>query len=204
MKKYWIIGGSIAAVSAIYGVFYFSRRNRIVRRAKFFEDVQEIGDNQSFADQTFQDMLATAGWKSGEEWCMYFAKAVYLKALPNQSENINKMTGSTQGSFNSVKNGKVPNFTIITSGRPRRGDIAIWQNKANPSKGHAGVVIKTTSKEFPSGFTTIEGNTEANADFYGSGQSVRIVEHNLDYGQTAKSYPSKTLRGFIRFKPFYF
>jgi hypothetical protein len=49
--------------------------------------------------------------------------------------------------------------------------------------------------------TTIEGNTAANAQFYGSGQSVRVVEHNFDYGKKSQVYSDKVLRGFIRYAP---
>lgn len=201
MKKKWLIAGSFLGVSSLLALIFFSRKNRIVRRASFYEDIDEIGNNAAFADEKFEEMMKTAGWKSGEEWCMYFAKAVYLKALPLQKDKINMLSGSTQSSFNKVKNGEIPDFKVVTSGMPRRGDIVIWQNKDNPSKGHAGIVTRTTSWEYPLGFTTIEGNVSVNADFYGDGQSVRKAEHNLDYGQTSKTYPSKILRGFIRYAP---
>jgi hypothetical protein len=200
MKKYLLFASAFAVTSLV--IFNrFSRRNRIVRQAKFYEDIEEVGTNKSFADATFEQMLKEVGWKSGDAWCMYFVLAVYKKVLPNKAEEIKQLSGSTQSAFNKAQLKMVPNFIAITSGRPKRGDIAIWQDTGNRAFGHAGIVIKTTSKKFPQGFTTIEGNTSANSQFYGSGQSVRIVEHNLDYGQKSQVYSDKVLRGFIRYAP---
>lgn len=201
-KQDWIYlgAGVVTAITSFFAINFFSRRNRLARQAKFFEDIKEIGDNQSFGDAAFEQMMRSVGWTSGEQWCMYFAIAVYTKALPKQKEKIEKLSGSTQSSWNKVKNGEVPDFIVVTSGRPRRGDIAIWQNYANPAKGHAGIVIKSTSRKFPSGFTTIEGNVNV---IDGVGQAVQKKEHNLDYGQKSITHPAKKLRGFIRYAPLY-
>lgn len=199
----WLGAGVVTAVTSFFAINFFSRKNRLARKAKFFEEIEEVGNNRSFGDATFEQMMRSVGWKSGDAWCMYFAIAVYDKVLPRQKDKLAELSGSTQRSWKKVKNGEVPDFITIISGKPRKGDIVIWQDLDNSSKGHAGIVIKTTSKNFPQGFTTIEGNTSVNSEFYGSGQSVRKVEHNLDYGQKSKTYPNKKLLGFIRFAPLY-
>lgn len=199
----WLGAGVVTAVTSFFAINFFSRKNRLARKAKFFEEIEEVGNNRSFGDATFEQMMRSVGWKSGDAWCMYFAIAVYDKVLPRQKDKLAELSGSTQRSWKKVKNGEVPDFITIISGKPRKGDIVIWQDLDNSSKGHAGIVIKTTSKDFPQGFTTIEGNTSVNSEFYGSGQSVRKVEHNLDYGQKSKTYPNKKLLGFIRFAPLY-
>lgn len=204
-KQDWIAMGAglVTALTSFFAINFFSRKNRLARKAKFFEDIEEVGNNRSFGNATFEKMMRSVGWSSGDAWCMYFAIAVYDKVLPKQKDKLDKLSGSTQRSWQKVKNGEVPDFIAVTSGKPRKGDIVIWQNLDNSSKGHAGIVIKTTSKEFKNGFTTIEGNTNVNSDFYGSGQSVRKAEHNLDYGQKSKTYPTKKLLGFIRYAPFF-
>lgn len=200
MKKYLLFASAFALSSLI--IFNrFSRRNRIVRQAKFYEDIEEVGTNKSFADETFEKMMKEVGWKSGDAWCMYFVLAVYSKVLPKKEKDIRLLTGSTQSAFNKVQLKMIPNFIVVTSGRPKRGDIAIWQNTGNRAFGHTGIVIKTTAKGIPQGFTTIEGNTSANSQFYGPGQSIRVVEHNLDYGKKSQAYSDKILRGFIRYAP---
>lgn len=197
--KVIIFISSLTAISLAVFINYRSRR--IKRIAKSFEGVEEIGQNQGFTNQTLQNMLEEAGWRGGEAWCMYYAKAIYKKALPKLADKIQKeLTGSTQKSWRDVVDGKSEIFEAITSGRPKVGDIAIWQRISDPSKGHAAIVIRPNSSKFPNGYTTIEGNVNYDPSFQGEGDLVDKAEHELKYGETNSTYKTLRLRGFLRLK----
>lgn len=122
--------------------------------------VKEIGENQAFGNDVFQAMMKKVGWKSSEQWCMYFAKAVHTEAFkdnPAELSKINKiLNGSTQLSYDYAKNDK--SGTYIVSSTPKKGDIQIYRNNAT-GKGHAGVVTEVNSNNT---VLTIEGNTSDN------------------------------------------
>ena len=83
-------------------------------------------------------MLKDSGWKSGEAWCMYYAKSIYKKALPKLADQIQKeLSGSTQGTWNKINSGDSELFKTVTSGKPKVGDIVIWRRLNDSSKGHA-------------------------------------------------------------------
>lgn len=194
-----IVSGVVAITSL--AVFINYKRRKIKRLAKSFEGVQEIGNNQGFADETLQKMIQESGWKGGEPWCMYYAKAIYMKALPKLSDKIQKeLSGSTQGTWNKIKKGDSTLFETITDGKPKKGDIAIWRRVNDASKGHAGIVIKSSSNRFPNGFTTVEGNTNYDPSFQGEGDLVDSLQHPLKYNQTSETYKNLKLLGFIRLK----
>lgn len=198
--KITLIVGGILTVASL-AVFVNYRRRKIKRIAKSFQGVEEIGNNQAFSNETLQNMLKEAGWKSGEAWCMYYAKAVYKRALPKLSEQIQKeLSGSTQGTWNKINIGDSEIFEAVTSGRPRVGDIAIWRRVNDSSKGHAGIVIKPNSSKYPNGYTTVEGNTNYDPSFQGEGDLVDILQHELKYNETNETYKGLKLLGFIRLK----
>jgi len=154
--------------------------------------VDESGANTSFANKVFEDMLKKVGWKSGESWCMYFAKAVHWETFPKDRANIQSiLNGSTQRSFTNAQNDKTGTYTVITSGQPKLGDIAVWQKVSSPAYGHAGIVIKSSGDSFE----TIEGNT--NKEGSREGTSVLKKTRPLKYGETAPNSDLK-LKGFIR------
>jgi hypothetical protein len=199
LKIALIVGGVIGIASL--AIFINFRSRKIKRIAKSFKGVEEIGDNQSFSNETLQKMLKEAGWKSGEAWCMYYAKAIYQKALPRLADKIQKeLTGSTQGTWNKINSGDSEIFETITSGKPRVGDIVIWRRLNDSSKGHAAIVTKPRSSKYPNGYTTIEGNTNYDPSFQGEGDLVDSLEHELKYGQTNDTYKGLKLLGFIRLK----
>lgn len=188
-------------IVASLAIFLNYRRRKIKRIAKSFQGVEEIGDNKSFTNKVLEDMLKEAGWKSGEAWCMYYAKAIYLKAFPKLESQIKKdLSGSTQGTWNNIANGNSSIFEIVTSGKPRVGDIAIWQRTNDASKGHAGIVVKPKSMKYSNGYTTIEGNTNYDPSFQGEGDLVDKVQHELKYNLPNETYKGLKLRGFIRLK----
>jgi surface antigen len=156
--------------------------------------IKEIGFNKAFSNEVFQNMLKNVGWNSGEAWCMYFAKAIHFevyKDKPQVQEKIKKiLTGSTQQSFKNAQNDKTGTYTTTTS--PKVGDIAIWQNKYDKSKGHAGVVEQVNRDTI----TTIEGNTGdrsvAEGDLVAKKQRPRAINQPLGSGSNL------ILRGYIR------
>lgn len=199
LKITLIVGGILTVASLAIFVNY--RRRKIKRIAKSFQGVEEIGNNQSFSNEVLQNMLKEAGWKSGEAWCMYYAKAIYQRALPRLADQIQKdLSGSTQGTWNKIKNGDSEIFETITSGKPRVGDIVIWRRLNDSSKGHAAIVIKPNSSKYPNGYTTVEGNTNYDPSFQGEGDLVDVLQHELKYGEPNETYKGLKLLGFIRLK----
>jgi hypothetical protein len=198
--QYALFIGSIGAL-----VIYINRKSLskytsikawqdlLVNFANKWENVAEYGYNASFSNEVFQKMLEKVGWRSGESWCMYFAKAVHVETFPKDVDKINKvLNGLTQGSFNNAKNDKSGTYKVITSGEPQKGDIAIWVHLDDASKGHAAIVTSLNSNNT---FNTIEGNTNQ----AGSREGDKVLKkvRALTYG---KPMPNSTLalRGFIR------
>lgn len=194
-RKKLLIAGAILAA----GIFIFSRRYRIKRVALSFHDVEEIGNNAGFNNAVFEEMMQNAGWNSGEQWCMYYVKAIYDTVAPRlKSDFAKSLGGSSQQSFFNVEAGKSKHLQVIKEGRPRVGDIVIWQNYANPGKGHAGIIVKVTNGGRT--FTTVEGNTYE-PGVSSNNEIVAVVPgHKNEIGQKSNIYPSKKLRGFIRLK----
>jgi hypothetical protein len=132
---------------------------------------------------------------------MYYAKAIYKKALPKLADQIQKdLSGSTQGTWNKINSGGSEIFKTVTSGKPKVGDIVIWRRLNDSSKGHAGIVTRPNSSMFPNGFTTVEGNTNYDPSFQGEGDLVDTLQHELKYNQPNDTYKSLKLLGFIRLK----
>ena len=195
-----IIISSIVVFSIVGLSLINYRKKKVARLALLFKGVEEVGNNAGFTNDTFEKMMREVGWKNGEAWCSYFAKVAYLYALPNLTDDINKWWGgSSQATFDNVKNGKSEEFEVITSGRPKKGDIVIWQRINSPSQGHVGIVTKAFLNS-DTKFEAIEGNTNYDPSFSGEGQLVDVVPHDTAIGQPDSQYPSLKLRGFIRLK----
>ena len=192
---------SSIVVFAVVGLSFINyRKKKVARLALLFQGIEEVGNNAGFSNETFEKMMRDIGWKNGEAWCSYFAKVAYLYALPKLADDINKwFGGSSQATFDNVKNGKSEEFEVITSGRPKKGDIVIWQRINSPSQGHVGIVTKTYLNS-PTKFDSIEGNTNYDPAFSGEGELVGIVPHDTEIGSADSQYPSLKLRGFIRLK----
>jgi hypothetical protein len=157
--------------------------------------ITEVGANKGFSDNVFEQMMKNVGWKSGEEWCMYFTKAVHFDTFKDDRDKIkNILNGSTQLSWTNAGNDKTGTYKQIKSGRPMIGDIAIWQRTTNKSKGHSAIVIKDEGNNF----VTVEGNT-SEAGAY-NGDRVLKLKRPMQYNKTI---PNSTLKllGFIRKMP---
>ena len=199
-------------VASLAALLIYLQRNRVRSGYNYAKDkfsqyigsfanewigVDEIGNNQAFGNNVFQSMLKNVGWKSSEQWCMYFAKAVHWKVFKNDRQQINKLlSGSSNGSFNAVKKDTNGIYEAVESGPPKNGDIAIWQRTNAPGTGHAGIVVKVNNKGT---MNTIEGNTGGKSISDGDtvARKVRpsVIGQNIP-GSTLK------LRGFIRKKLF--
>jgi hypothetical protein len=191
-----IIGAGVLVVLSAFRKRNSSSTDKITKLAMLYEGIEEVGDNAGFNNAVFEDMLENAGWKNAEQWCMYFAKAIYIYALPDLAEDFKKsLTGSSQGSFNNVQAGKSKNLRVVTTGKPLPGDIVIWVNNSDSSKGHAGIVVKTGSGNY---FETIEGNANFQPQYSGQNELVDIVPHNTAIGENDNTWTSKKLRGYIR------
>ncbi len=189
-------------------VILYVQRDRVKKgvnyaRAKFgklieaFSDdwigVKELGNNREFGNSVFQSMLKNVGWKSYDQWCMYFAKAIHYQVYKKDREAIKKiLTGNTQDSFNRVKKDTSGVYKAIESGSAKKGDIAIWQRTGSPGTGHAGVVVRVNGDGT---MNTIEGNTSDKSISDGD-----TVARKVRPATIGKTIPGSTLklRGFIR------
>jgi hypothetical protein len=167
-------------------------RRLIVENAIKWVGTKEVGNNNGFANATFQQMMEQAGWTDGDQWCLYFCKAIYLSVFPNEKAQINaEIGGNTQDTWNNLPNNSTSTFYRVTSGKPMVGDIAIWQHTNKPWSGHAGLVIDVGETTF----TTIEGNTsDINIS---NGDLVAKKTRPIAYGVLLSNSDLK-LRGFIR------
>ena len=186
-NKYIIASVVLVAVGVLLTV-----RAKAATFAKKWIGVTEKGFNAAFSNDVFQSMMKKVGWRGGDAWCMYFAKAVHYETFPKDRDKINTiLVGSTQQSWRNVEKDNTNTYKLITSGKPKMGDIVIWQRVDDTSKGHAGVVIKSGIDTF----TTVEGNTNSGGS--SEGDRVLIKERPLKYGEKMPN-SSLRLRGFIR------
>ena len=190
----------VAFVGSIVAFIVYKKRHAISKNIGDFVSnyamkwlgTEEVGNNNGFANDVFQAMMKKVGWRSGEQWCMYFAKAIHYDTFPKDREKINKiLNGSSQLSFANAKNDTSGTYSVVTSGKPRKGDIVIYQHTNNKATGHAGVVVGVGDTSF----TTIEGNT--NDKNISDGDLVAKKTRPLAYGKTL-SGSTLALRGFIR------
>lgn len=189
MKKYYLyIGGILLAGMIGFAVLY---KRRSISAALNYINIQEIGNNQGWTNKVFEQMMKDVGWSSGESWCMYFVKAVFLSVYPGRADQINKvLTPSTQQSWLNAKSGGI--FKVVTEGKPHPGDIIIWQSTKNASLGHTGIVWKHISGD---NWTTIEGNSS----FDGAREGQGVVKGNRILVPGVTQGTLKVL-GFLRLK----
>ncbi len=182
--KIAIAGTSALALGA--GVFLWihtSVGRKIIRIAKGFIGQHETGTNTGFVNPVFEQMMKQlGGWYSGAEWCMAFARMVWLIALRGKKRLIASrlLNPSTQQSFVNVQRDN--SGLLHISSKPKPGSIIIWRSRNQPSKGHAGIYIgKIAGKYF-----FIEGNKN---------DAVRLTQY-IDYNVISNDL---RFRGFINF-----
>jgi hypothetical protein len=170
---------------------FISWRRKAANVAARFIGINEIGNNQGFSNAVFQQMMKEVGWQSGESWCMYLAKAIYLKAFPKKAAAIGAiLTPSTQQSWKNVK--AHPEMFIVLdkpTDKPHVGDLVFWQSTTNAANGHVGIVDHVPNSQ------TIEGNTSEKG--VREGQGVRELTRKLVPGSVEGTLK---LLGFARLK----
>jgi hypothetical protein len=163
-KKYWPwIGFGVAVIAVMIW-----QQRKIIRQAKKFLGVSEIGDNMDWDNPEFKKKLQAVGWAPGSQWCVYFAKAMMVDVYPELKTKTHKgkklmdyISGNSQQTYSNMKTLETETggmFKIVAV--PRAGDIVIWQNYGTDSipttKGHVGIVTLVKGDSFK----TIEGNAQ--------------------------------------------
>lgn len=149
------------------------------------EKVVKGGKNVGFVDASFQTMMKAVGWKSGEAWCMYYCKLVYMQFFSFDREflakHFNGSTSSTLQNVINLNNKGDKRYIFLNTNTPQIGDIICLQ-------GHVGLVQEVIS---PTIVKTIEGNSNLKGVREGEG----VVENNRtlivgkpSFGQMFKGY----------------
>lgn len=183
----------------------------VLDKARSFLGIEEIGDNVSFTNEVFEGLMRKAGWYEGLEWCAYFVKMIFINALPSYKPCFDKaFSGASQKIFKYTKAQLCDNLKAFTSGPIKKGDILIFQNLANKSKGHTGIVSKlwnpNPDKNGRYSFTSIEGNarydpkvTTSKLESKTKEELVDYVPHTIKIGEISSYYTEKRLIGVVRF-----
>jgi len=169
----------------VFLFLFFREKKRIIRQAKKWLDVDEVGNNYSFTDPEFYQKIKAVGWQPSLQWCSFFAKLVLLETHKGEKKEVLRqiMSGSSQQTFKNfiANDAKYKWFTV--SDRPKKAGLAVWQSVSKPAFGHIAIVKKVRKNSFD----TIEGNFE---------QGVNISNHFYD------EYNKKSgnrLIGFVNF-----
>ena len=182
---------TLAAASATaIGFLSYSKRRKIIKVSKAFIGQQEKSGNTGFQNAEMEKLMAEVGWRSGDAWCVYFAKLMWFTVAPEWLKPKIKSTisGSSQQTWARV-NGD-PAFVV--SRIPRVGDMVIWQtykNGVGQSTGHAGIVKRFGVNDFKS----IEGNTNQ----AGGSEGIEVAEKTRTYNYDTNN--GLRLKGFVRF-----
>ena len=170
-----LIAGGVITIAAMAAM----ARAKVVKIASRYVGEQEIQKNQGFQNKAFQYLLENYGWIKGQPWCMSFLKAIYSLAYPEKKQAINLIHPHSQITLRNFLNA---GYRLHK--KPKRGDIAIFQNVVNgtpQNSGHGAIVTASTGMFF----TTIEGNWTDKVS-----RKTRILNYNLNHGLR--------LKGFIR------
>lgn len=186
---------ALSAISIVAILIYWQKR-RVIRFAKSLIGQTEISGNMGFNDPEFQKLMEGVNWNPGDQWCVYFAKVVWVNKYKDIKDKLMTLiSGNSQITYNNFKNDKTGLFSV--SEIPKVGDIVIWQyinsSGVAENRGHAGIVTKV---KISGDFHTIEGNTTSGST--GSeGYVVAEKKHNLSEFNKTKGLK---LKGFIHYK----
>lgn len=180
------------AIIATAAVLFLSWRRKAATVISQFIGIKEIGNNQSFSDPAFQQMMKTVGWRNGESWCAYLVKAVYLKAFPKKAAALEKiLSPSTQQTLKNAREYPELLKVLDQSGdKAQVGDMVIWRSTKNPALGHTGIVESKKDNGW-----TVEGNTSLQG--VREGQGVEHLKRKLEIGAVMGDLE---LIAFIRLK----
>lgn len=181
---------ALVSASAILFLSY-NRRRKIIQVSKAFIGQQEKSGNSGFQSAEMERLMKEVGWRSGDAWCVYFAKLMWYMNAPNwlKPKIKSAISGSSQQTWANVNSD--PAFVV--SRIPRPGDLVIWQNYKNGiglSTGHAGIVKRVNVNDFVS----IEGNTTTDS---WSTEGIEVAEKVRGYNYDIEN--GLRLKGFVRF-----
>jgi hypothetical protein len=188
-KNILLLSGSVLASIGTAFLLYrqFGLASRIVMVAKKYIGEREIEPNQGFVNKSFEKIMYQLGqWRPSYEWCACFARLIWLLVLTGRKREIANrlLSPSSQLTFANFAADKSGLFEVSPD-KPKPGAIVIWQSRAQPHKGHAGIFITKLGKDF----ITIEGN---------QGQKVSICKYSPEKMQNPTQILK--LRGFINLK----
>ena len=161
-----------AAVAAIITTAAIIIRNspgrRIIRTAKKYVGIRELGNNNGWDNTDFQQKMVAVGWKNGEQWCAYFVKMILLEISKGKAAEFFKKAASanTQITWN---NFQTPSKYHEVSQKPSKGALIIYQGISDPSHGHIEIYAGPGKN---GAYKVISGNTY----FTEGGQGVVMKE----------------------------
>lgn len=162
----------------------FLSGNKILRNARKWLGVQEIGNNAGFNNPIFERKIKAVGFLPGFNYCSFFVKMV-LKDAINDDNIVNLITGSSRTTFENLKiSNKVIYFTDWKKAKP--GDLVFYKWVNSQWRGHVDIF----NKSYKSGFTTIS----ANSPLLNGGQGVAL-RYRASYSLNVGNFK---LLGFIR------
>lgn len=146
---------------------------------------KEIHGNQGFINKDFEKKMRECGFYTGAPWCAFFAKLVWKESGTERYKLIAGSALQTMRNF-------VKSENIVLTNKPNVGAIAIYRTYKNgkvQTTGHVAIVIDSND----SGFTTIEGNTNAS----GGREGIEVALKKRSY----KFYEPNGLQlmGFINY-----
>lgn len=148
---------------------------------KGFDEIKEVvsrAENRGFTNAAFESMMKKVGWTTGQAWCAFYVKLVYMQFFSFDREWLSiNFTGSAAGNFIRVQqlNQKGDKrYIAINRDEPEVGDIACW---GRVGRGHTGIVTEVINKNR---VKTIEGNTTLSGAREGDG--VRTLTRTVKVG----------------------
>lgn len=154
--------------------------------AKKYLGFRELPGNAGFVDKLFEMKLRVLGWKKGQAWCSYFMWLVFIEAIADRKDELNKLFSA--GAVKTFDNFKTAGFKITQD--PTVGALVIWQKYVNgvPTwQGHAGICIEVLED---GEYVTIEGNTNAMGGREGDRVATKVRK-------TAIKANGLNIKGFI-------
>jgi hypothetical protein len=164
--------------------------SKFLEKNNLLNQIEKRG-NKGFVDSSFELMMEKVGWISGQAWCAYYVKLVFMQMLSFDRDFLAKnFTGGAANNYYAIqslnKQGD-KRYLAISSGTPQIGDIFCQGVSGN---GHTGIVIENLGGNK---VKTIEGNT----NLKGSREGDRVLSLTRDLIIGGASQGKKNI-GFIR------
>jgi surface antigen len=159
---------------------------------KELKGVAKRAQNKGFTDAAFQAMMREVGWSSGQAWCAYYVKLIYMQFFSFDRQWLDRnFTGSAVGNFNQVANlnrAKDFRYIIVTTNTPQVSDIVVW---GQVGRGHTGIVTEVINNNK---VVSLEGNTTLAGVREGDGS--RKLTRNVTVGLNNRE--GQRFLGYIR------